>query len=454
MTKESPTLERACEQFMQRVKARDPGQFEFHQAVHEVVRSVLPVVLDDTALRQAKLLERLVEPDRIVSFRVVHEDDEGEVHVHRAWRVQYSLALGPYKGGLRLHPSVNESILKFLGFEQIFKNSLTGLSLGAGKGGSDFDPRGKSDREIARFCQALMRELYRHIGEDTDVPAGDIGVGAREIGFLFGAYRRLANRFTGTFTGKGLEYGGSLLRTEATGYGAVYFAREVLRLMGESLEAKVAVVSGSGNVALYAMQKLDQLGARAVTASDSGGFVYDPEGITGERLEYLRELKEVRRERIRAYVDRFPHASYHPGRKPWGVKADLVMPCATQNELGREGAQEIANHRAMAVVEGANMPVTAEAAGILSAAGIRFAPGKAANAGGVATSGLEMSQNSVRLQWKREEVDHKLEAIMLDIHNQCVNHGRASGGKVDYVRGANLAGFHRVAKAMLAHGLE
>ena len=438
--------------FMQRIEARDPNQAEFHQAVREVVESVMPVVLDNKDYQQAAILERIVEPDRIISFRVAYEDDSGNVQVNRAWRVQFSLALGPYKGGFRFHPSVNESILKFLGFEQIFKNSLTGLTLGGAKGGANFDPKGKSDREIMRFCQSLMRELFRHIGPDTDVPAGDIGVGAREIGYLFGAYQLLANQFTGTFTGKGLEYGGSLLRTEATGYGAVHFACEMLRHAGESLSGQTALVSGSGNVALYAMQKLEQLGAKAITASDSRGFVHDPEGFVGERLAHLIDLKEKRRGRISEYVNRYPNAQYYPGKRPWGVPANLAIPSATQNEVNAEDARTMVNNGVKLLVEGANMPSTAEAVSILTQGGVKFGPAKAANAGGVATSGLEMSQNATRLSWTRDEVDRRLRAIMADIHKKCVEHGSGPEG-VDYVKGANRAGFHRVAQTMLAYGI-
>jgi glutamate dehydrogenase (NADP+) len=447
------TVRAEVEKLMRGVEARDPGAPEFHQAVREVVASVMPAVLDNPAYRDAKILERLIEPDRVVSFRVAYEDDQGEVHVHRAWRVQFSQALGPYKGGFRFHPSVTVGTLKFLGFEQVFKNSLTGLSLGGGKGGANFDPKGKSDREVMRFCRALMTELFRHMGPDTDVPAGDIGVGAREVGYLFGAYKKLENSFTGAFTGKGLEFGGSALRTEATGYGAVHFLCNMLRHAGDDIRGKKAVVSGAGNVAIYAMEKLEQLGARAITASDSSGFVHDPDGITGEKLEWLRVLKEERRGRIHAYAERFPGATFHPGERPWRVPADLALPCATQNELERGDAEALAKNGARALAEGANMPCTAEAVEVLEAAGVLFGPGKAANAGGVATSGLEMSQNSARVRWDREEVDRRLTRIMNDIHESCVEHG-ADGGRVDYVRGANLAGFYRVAEAMLAYGID
>lgn len=447
-------LRREVDRFMDKVRARDSGAPEFHQAVREVVESVMPVVLDHEAYRDHKILERMTEPDRVVSFRVVYEDDRGEIHVHRAWRVQFSQALGPYKGGFRFHPSVTEGTLKFLGFEQVFKNSLTGLSLGAGKGGANFDPKGKSDREVMRFCQALMRELFRHLGPDTDVPAGDIGVSAREVGYLFGSYKRLKNTFTGTFTGKGLAFGGSLLRLEATGYGTVHFACHMLEHRGESITGRRALVSGSGNVAIYAMQKLEQLGALAVTASDSSGFVYDEDGIVGEKLEFLRDLKEHRRGRIQAYAERFPRARFHPGARPWSVPGDLAIPCATQNELDGSDAEILVKNGVQAVVEGANMPCTTDAVAVLRAHRVPFGPGKAANAGGVATSGLEMSQNAARVRWTREEVDLRLRAIMTEIHRKCVDHGRHDDGFVDYVQGANLAGFHRVAEAMLAYGLD
>ena len=455
MSKTPPSaIERETQRLMDRVRARDPHQPEFHQAVEEVVHSVMPAVLDNPQYSGARILERLVEPDRVVSFRVAYEDDEGDIQVHRAWRVQFSLALGPYKGGFRFHPSVTESVLKFLGFEQVLKNSLTGLSLGGGKGGSDFNPKGKSDREIMRFCQALMRELYRHVGADTDVPAGDIGVGTREIGFLFGAYKRLVNAFTGTFTGKGLAYGGTLLRTEATGYGAVHFACEMLRHHGDGMKGRTALVSGSGNVALYAMEKLEMLGAKAITASDSSGFVHDPKGIVGERLDFLRDLKENRRGRIEEYAEHFKEATFHEGKRPWGAKADLALPCATQNEVEASDARALVESGVRAVVEGANMPCSAEAVHILQEADVLFGPGKAANAGGVATSGLEMSQNATGISWSRERVDEQLKDIMRNIHQQCVTHGAEEGRPVNYVRGANLAGFHRVAEAMVAHGVD
>lgn len=454
MTGQSPALRNEVDRFMSWVAQRNPHQREFHQAVHEVVESVMPAVLEREDFRKAKILHRLTEPDRVLSFRVAYTDDAGEVQIHRAWRVQFSQAIGPYKGGFRFHPSVDESVLKFLGFEQIFKNSLTGLSLGGGKGGADFDPKGRSDGEVMRFCRALMSELYRHLGPDTDIPAGDIGVGAREIGYLFGAYKKLANTFTGVLTGKGLAFGGSRLRTEATGYGAVHFGGLMLGEKGESLEGKRAIVSGSGNVALYAMERLAKQGARAVTASDSGGFVHDPEGIAGERLEFLKDLKEHRRGRVSEYAERYSSATYHEGARPWGVEGDIAFPCATQNELEAGDARRLVDNGVLAVVEGANMPCTSDAIQVLEEGGVAYGPGKAANAGGVATSGLEMSQNSSRESWSREEVNRRLEAIMEDIHAKCVEFGRVDGGRIDYAKGANLAGFHRVAEAMLAYGVD
>ena len=442
----------AVDGFMDSLKTRDPHQPEFHQAVREVATSVLPLVDSEPRYRHAALLERLTEPDRVVMFKVTWEDDNGDVHVNRAYRVQFSNALGPYKGGLRFHPSVNLSVLKFLGFEQIFKNSLTGLPLGGGKGGSDFNPKGKSDREVMRFCHALMNELYRHIGPDTDVPAGDIGVGAREIGYLFGQYKRLANTHTGTFTGKGLEYGGSLTRKEATGYGASYFLCAMLEHHDIELSGRTVAVSGSGNVALHAIEKLNHQGAKVLTASDSSGFVYDPDGIDLEKLEFLRELKEVRRGRINEYVDRYPRATFEVDARPWKIAADIAFPCATQNELDGPAAEQLIANGVRAVVEGANMPTTAKAVHLLQSQGVLFGPGKAANAGGVAVSGLEMSQNSLRLAWSAEEVDQRLKVIMSDIHTRCTEHG-GGGPVVDYVAGANVAGFKKVAEAMMAYGL-
>ena len=438
--------------FMAGLMRRNPGETEFHQAVHEVAESVMPVVASRPEYEQARILERLTEPDRIVTFRVTWHDDAGNVRVNRAWRVQFSNAIGPYKGGMRFHPTVTQSVLKFLGFEQIFKNSLTGLPMGGAKGGANFNPHGKSDAEVMRFCQALMRELHRHVGEDTDVPAGDIGVGTREIGYLFGQYLRLGNRFTGAFTGKGLAFGGSQVRTEATGYGTVYFLSEMLAGRGDDLAGKTALVSGSGNVALYGIEKLAEFGAKVVTASDSSGFVYDPHGIDAERLAWLKALKEVRRGRIREYADHFG-CEFHAGKRPWGVAAQIALPCATQNEIDGGDARTLVENGVMAVAEGANMPSTTEAVQTFLKSGILFAPSKAANAGGVAVSGLEQSQNALRIAWPRQEVDQRLKQIMRDIHDKCHAEGAGEHGAVNYVRGANVAGFRKVADAMLAYGV-
>lgn len=434
--------------FMERLIAQNPGQPDFHQAVQEVVETLMPIYLDMPHYREASILERLVEPDRALLFRVAWEDDEGRVHVNKGYRVQFNGAIGPYKGGLRFHPSVTLGVLKFLGFEQIFKNSLTGLPMGGGKGGSNFNPKGRSDREVMRFCQAFMSELFRHIGTYTDVPAGDIGVGAREIGFLFGQYRKLSNQFTGTITGKGRAYGGSLIRPEATGYGVVYFTREMLAMKGETLQDKTVLVSGSGNVAQYAIQRAIQLGAKVVTASDSAGFVHDPDGFDDEKLAFLMELKNVRRGRIREYAEKYKSATFHEGKRPWGVPADIVFPCATQNELEEADAVTLSANGVKVVAEGANMPSTLAAVKVFHKNGVLFAPAKAANAGGVAVSGLEQSQNALRLSWTREEVDDRLQQIMKDIHTQCVDHGDG-----DYVKGANVAGFIKVADAMLSFGI-
>ena len=438
--------------FMGEVVRRNPGEPEFHQAVHEVMESLIPFVNSNPEYRADALLDRMVEPDRIVTFRVIWEDDDGNFQTNRAYRVQFNNAIGPYKGGLRFHPSVNQGILKFLGFEQVFKNSLTGLPMGGGKGGSNFDPKGKSDREVMRFCHSLMTELHRHIGEDTDVPAGDIGVGAREISYLFGQYKRLRNRFVGAITGKGLEFGGSLVRTEATGYGAVYFLANMMEHAGESMKGKTAVISGSGNVSLYAIQKLQHMGAKVITASDSGGFIHDPDGIDEEKLAWLQDLKEVRRGRISEYAEKFSRATYHAKKKPWGVAADFAVPSATQNEIDKSDAEELAKNKVRAVVEGANMPTTPEAVQIFKTSGVLFAPGKAANAGGVAVSGLEQAQNSSRIAWDHEEVDARLQAIMKSVHDKCVKFGETSDGKLCYMTGANVAGFVKVANAMLAYG--
>jgi glutamate dehydrogenase (NADP+) len=442
------------ERFMQEIVRRNPGEPEFHQAVREVSESVMPIVLGDQRYRDAKILERMAEPDRVISFRVAWEDDKGEININRAFRIQFNGAIGPYKGGMRFHPSVTLGVLKFLGFEQTFKNSLTGLPMGGGKGGSNFDPKGKSDREIMRFCHTLMSELHRHIGERTDVPAGDIGVGAREVGYMFGAYRKLENRFTGVFTGKGRAFGGSAIRPEATGYGLVYFTEAMLGLKGDGIKGKRAAVSGSGNVALYCIEKLAQLGARVVTASDSGGFIYDPDGIQGDKIEFLQDLKEVRRGRIAEYTERYKKATFHAGKRPWGMECDLAFPCATQNEVSLDDAKALVNNGALAVAEGANMPSDAGAVHHFIQEKVLFAPAKAANAGGVAVSGLEQTQNSIRLSWTAEEVDERLKQIMLGIHETCVKHGGDGNGYVNYVKGANIGGFVKVAEAMLAYGVQ
>jgi len=440
------------EKFMAGLVKRNPGEAEFHQAVREFIETVMPYVLDNRRYYDAKILERMAEPDRVVIFRVTWEDDRGRVRVNRAWRVQFNNSIGPYKGGLRFHRDVTISVLKFLGFEQVLKNSLTGLPMGGAKGGANFNPKGKSDREVMRFCQSLMIELHRHIGEDTDVPAGDIGVGAREISYLFGMYKRMENRFSGILTGKGLSFGGSLVRTEATGYGAAYFMQNMLATRGEGVSGKTCIVSGSGNVALYCIEKLVELGAKVVTASDSSGFIHDRDGIQAEKLEWLKELKEVRRGRICEYAEKFD-VEFFPGEKPWGVPCDLAFPCATQNELDGQDAQQLLKNGLIGIAEGANMPSTLEAADHFIKARVLFAPGKAANAGGVAVSGLEQSQNALRISWSHEEVDSRLKKIMQDIHSKCAQFGSGSDGFVNYVHGANLAGFIKVADAMLAYGI-
>lgn len=436
---------------MDSVKAKNPNETEFLQAVHEVAETVIPYIAENKAYQDANILNRIVEPERVIMFRVPWIDDKGAFQVNRGYRIQMNSAIGPYKGGLRFHPSVNLSILKFLAFEQVFKNSLTTLPMGGGKGGSDFDPKGKSDNEVMRFCQSFMTELSKYIGADTDVPAGDIGVGGREIGFLFGQYKRLRNEFTGVLTGKGREYGGSLIRPEATGYGNVYFAQNMLQTKGQSFEGKTVVISGSGNVAQYACEKATQLGAKVVTMSDSSGFVYDKDGINAEKLAFIMDLKNNRRGRIKEYADKFK-AEFHEGKRPWSVKCDIALPCATQNELNGDEAKALVANGAICVSEGANMPCTPEAIEIFHKAKLLFAPGKASNAGGVATSGLEMSQNSLRLSWTREEVDEKLHGIMNSIHEACVQYGADSDGYVNYVKGANVAGFLKVANAMVAQG--
>ena len=445
--------EREIEAFMQGLERRNPHEPEFHQAVREVAESLMPFILENPKYREGLILERMTEADRILIFRVSWEDDAGNVRAERAWRVQFNNSIGPYKGGMRFHPDLTLSVLKFLGFEQVFKNSLTGLPMGGAKGGSNFNPKGKSDREVMRFCHSLMIELHRHIGDDVDVPAGDIGVGQREISFMFGQYKRMENRFHGILTGKGLSFGGSLIRTEATGYGCVYFMQNMLAQAGEGVEGKTCAVSGSGNVALYTIEKLVQLGAKVVTASDSGGFVHDPGGIDDEKLAWLKDLKEVRRGRIAEYAEQFPGAEYHDGERPWGVAVDLAFPCATQNELDGDDARALVANGVRAVAEGANMPSTPEAVAAFRDARIPFGPGKAANAGGVAVSGLEQSQNALRISWTRDEVDRRLQEIMASIHGRCVQYGNSDDGWIDYVRGANIGGFVKVAEAMLAYGV-
>lgn len=442
---------RDLERFVTEVERRSPAEPEFLQAVREVARDVLPVIADHQAYRDAAILTRLTEPDRSIQFRVAWVDDAGRVRVNRGYRIQWSDAIGPYKGGLRFHPSVNLSILKFLGFEQTFKNALTTLPMGGAKGGSDFDPRGKSDGEVMRFCQAFMSELFRHIGPNTDVPAGDIGVGAREVGFLFGQYRRLANEFTGTLTGKGLSFGGSLVRTEATGFGCVYFAREMLATRGDEIRGKSCLVSGSGNVAQHTAEKLVELGAQVVTLSDSEGFIHDPRGLDAEKLAWVIDLKTQRRGRIREYVEKWG-GTFHPGERPWRVPCDLAFPCATQGEIDADDARQLVANGCRLVAEGANMPSTIEATDVFLEQKLLFAPGKAANAGGVAVSGLEQAQNSMRLSWSRDEVDAHLLGIMRSIHARCVEFGR-EGAYVNYLRGANRGGFVKVADAMLAQGV-
>ena len=438
--------------FLNGLVKRNPGELEFHQAVTEVARSILPFVLENPQYQQAGIIRRLTEPDRIIIFRVVWEDDGGRVRVNRGYRVQFNNAIGPYKGGLRFHPSVNLSILKFLGFEQVFKNSLTTLALGAGKGGADFNPKGKSNREIMRFCQSFMTELKHHIGPHIDVPAGDIGVGAREISYMFGQYKRLAHEFSGVLTGKALEFGGSLIRTEATGYGCAFFMEHMLNHQGDSIHGKRCALSGSGNVAIFCAEKILQLGGNVVTLSDSSGFIHDPEGISEAKLNWIKELKFRRHGRIAEYTETFSGASFYPGNRPWNVPADLAFPCATQNEITDVDAKDLCRHGCIAIAEGANMPCTAEAITIFRENKMLFAPGKAANAGGVAVSGLEMSQNSMRLSWTAQELEEKLKHIMAKIHEECVLHG-SDGDHIDYVKGANIGGFIKVADAMLAYGI-
>ena len=439
--------------FMKVVMLKNSHEPEFIQAVLEVAETVIPYIEANPKYKSTKILERITEPERVIQFRVPWLDDSGEVQVNRGFRVEFNSAIGPYKGGLRFHPSVNLSILKFLGFEQIFKNSLTTLPMGGGKGGSDFDPKGKSDNEVMKFCQSFMTELSRHIGPNTDVPAGDIGVGGREIGYMFGQYKRIRNEFTGVLTGKGINWGGSLIRPEATGYGTVYFAAEMLKTKGDNFTGKVVSISGSGNVAQFACEKATQLGAKVVTMSDSKGFIHDPNGIDAKKLAWIMDLKNNRRGRIMEYASEFDGVSFHENEKPWSIKVDVALPCATQNELNEEQAKQLVENGCMAVAEGANMPCTPEAIALFQSRRVLFSPGKASNAGGVATSGLEMSQNSLRFNWTSEEVDQKLHNIMLDIHKQCVNFGTQEDGYIDYVKGANIAGFVKVADAMIDQGI-
>ncbi len=439
--------------FMQEVEEKNQHEPEFIQAVQEVAETVIPYIKTQDIYYGKNILLRMTEPERTISFRVPWVDDSGEIQVNRGYRIEMNSAIGPYKGGLRFHPSVNLSILKFLAFEQVFKNSLTTLPMGGGKGGSDFDPKGKSDNEIMRFCQSFMSELFRHIGPNTDIPAGDIGVGGREIGYLFGMYKKLKNEFTGVLTGKGMSWGGSLIRPEATGYGNVYFAENMLATKNDNFEGKTVLVSGSGNVAQFAAEKATQLGGKVVTMSDSSGFIHDADGIDEEKLAYVMELKNEKRGRISEYAKKYPNANFHEGKRPWGIKAEIALPCATQNELDGNDAQTLIDNGVICVSEGANMPSTPEAIAAFEKNHILFAPGKASNAGGVATSGLEMSQNSLRMNWTREEVDEKLKAIMKNIHGECLKYGAESDGYVNYVKGANIAGFVKVADAMLAQGV-
>ena len=440
--------------FIEGVKRRNPGQPEFVQAVTEVAEDIFDFIQDKEQYHKYQILRRIAEPDRVISFRVVWEDDNNNIRVQRGYRVQNNNAIGPYKGGIRFHPTVTESVLKFLAFEQTFKNALTGLPMGGGKGGANFNPKGKSDHEVMRFCQSFMTELYRHVGQNIDVPAGDIGVGGREIGYMFGQYKRITNSFEGVLTGKGLEYGGSLIRTEATGYGAVYFLENMLTRVGNSVEGKRAIISGSGNVATHAAEKIVQLGGKVLTLSDSEGFIHDPEGIDQERIDWVKAHKTKRRGRIAEYADEFKSATFHAGERPWSVECDIAIPCATQNELNGREAETLVGNGCIAVSEGANMPTDLEGAHVFKKAQILFAPGKAANAGGVAVSGLEMSQNSARISWKEAELQQLLKDIMSGIHERCAEHGgRAGSDHIDYVRGANIAGFKKVADAMLAYGV-
>ncbi len=446
------TVQEQLDHFMDGLKRRNPGEDEFHQAVYEVAANIIPFIFNKSVYQEANILERLTEPDRIITFRVCWEDDEANIRVNRGYRVQHCNAIGPYKGGIRFHHDVSRSILKFLAFEQTFKNSLTGLPMGGAKGGADFNPKGKSDREVMRFCQAFMTELYRHIGPFTDVPAGDIGVGAREISYLFGQYKRLANEFTGVLTGKGLAFGGSLIRSEATGYGAVYIMEDMLKYHKQTIEGKTIVVSGSGNVAQYTVEKAIELGGKVVTMSDSSGFIYDPDGIDKQKLAFIKELKQKRRGRISEYASEF-QVEFYAKQRPWSVPCDLAFPCATQNEINAEEAETLVKNGCIAISEGANMPTEQAGINIFQQSNILYLPSKAANAGGVAVSGLEMTQNSMRLSWSREELDQRLRKIMLDIHSKCVEYGKEEDGTVDYLKGANIAGFIKVADAILAYGV-
>jgi len=448
-------VEKRVNDFMEGLKKRNPGEPEFHQAVYEVAESLMPHIIENPIYEKMQILERMAEPDRVISFRVCWEDDEGNVRVNRGFRVQFNSAIGPYKGGVRFHPTVTQGVLKFLGFEQQFKNSLTGLPMGGGKGGANFNPKGKSDKEVMRFCQAFMLELFRHIGPDTDVPAGDIGVGAREIGYMFGMYKQLTNRFEGVLTGKGLEFGGSLIRTEATGYGAVYFLQNMLDAKSQDMDGATVCISGSGNVATHAAEKATHLGAKVVTFSDSGGFIHDPDGFDQEKIDWVKDLKNVRRGRISEYADHFTNASFHEGKRPWAVNCDFALPCATQNEINLDDAKALVSNGVRGISEGANMPTEIDAMHHFQHNGVMFAPAKAANAGGVAVSGLEMSQNSARISWKEDELQDLLRNIMSGIHNSCEKYGKGKGknGETDYVAGANIAGFVKVADAMLAFGV-
>ncbi len=444
-------MDKNVEAFMEKIIEKNPGEKEFHQAVQEVAESLMPFIEKNPKYKKAKILERIAEPERVIMFRVSWLDDNGEIQINRGYRIQMNSAIGPYKGGLRLHPSVNLSILKFLAFEQVFKNSLTTLPIGGGKGGSNFDPKGKSDVEVMKFCQSFMTELSRHIGPNTDVPAGDIGVGGREIGYLFGQYKRLRNEFSGILTGKALNWGGSLIRPEATGYGCVYFAEEMLKTKKDSFKGKICTVSGSGNVAQYTVEKLNQLGGKVVTLSDSSGMIYDPDGIDDKKLAYVMDLKNIKRGRIKEYAEQY-NCDYYAGKRPWEIECDLAFPSATQNEISKDEAQKLIDNGVMGVAEGANMPTEADGIEIFLDAKILYGPGKAANAGGVATSALEMTQNSQRLSWPREEVDKKLQWIMQNIHQSCVKYGKEDD-HVNYVNGANIAGFVKIADAMLDHGV-